>query len=149
MSKITIKNISTATIVLTAPNINFRRELPPRREIPLTQKEYDELSFDSGFASLLNSHYIRINGIEEGTEAIEVKGKERIFEATDIARMFDESDITAFAKFIPTAEQAEKDAAVQLAINKGITNPGFTALIKKYCDVDIINAINVKHQVEE
>jgi len=63
--------------------------------------------------------------------------------------MLDKSDITAFAKFIPTATEAEKDSVVQLAVDKGITHSGFVALIKKYCDVDIINAINVKHQSEE
>ena len=63
--------------------------------------------------------------------------------------MFDTSDITAFAKFIPTAAQGEKDTVVKLAIEKGITNSAFTALIKKYCGVDVINAISIKHQSEE
>ena len=149
MSKITIKNISSATITLIAPNIRFRRELAPRRTIPITTEEYEELSFDTGFIALLNGHYISISGIEDSQAAIEIEGADRIYEATDIEKMFDTLDITAFAKFIPTAAQGEKDTVVKLAVDKGITNSGFTALIKKYCGVDVINAISMKHQAEE
>ena len=63
--------------------------------------------------------------------------------------MLEKQDITAFAKFIPNAAPAEKDTVVQLAVDMGITNGGFVTLIKKYCDVDVISAINTKHLVEE
>jgi hypothetical protein len=36
-----------------------------------------------------------------------------------------------------------------MAIDKGITNSAITALIKKYCNVDVIKAINIKHELEE
>ena len=149
MSKITIKNISSANITLIAPNIRFRRDLVPGRAIPITTEEYEELSFDTGFIALLNGHYISVNGLEEDQSAVEIEGANRIFETADIANMFDTANITAFAKFIPTAAQAEKDTVVKLAVEKGITNSGFTALIKKYCGVDVINAISLKHQAEE
>jgi len=58
-------------------------------------------------------------------------------------------DVTKFAKFIPKATAAEKESAVTLAVEHKITNTGIVALIKKYCDVDVIEAINVKHQSEE
>ena len=37
---------------------------------------------------------------------------------------------------------------VKLAVEMDITSPGFTALLKKYCDVDVIQAIAYKHQAE-
>ena len=63
--------------------------------------------------------------------------------------MLDNADVTAFAKFIPHATSAEKESAVQLAVDKGITNGAIVALLKKYCGVDVISAINAKHQAEE
>jgi hypothetical protein len=63
--------------------------------------------------------------------------------------MLTSGNVTAFAKFIPKATAAEKESAVTLAVEHKITNAGIVALIKKYCDVDIINAINVKHEAEE
>jgi len=36
MNKITVKNISSGTVVLSVPEINFNRSLAPGRVIPIT-----------------------------------------------------------------------------------------------------------------
>mgnify|MGYP006896772291 CR=1 FL=1 len=72
-----------------------------------------------------------------------------VVEASEIEKMLVDGNVTAFAKFIPKATSAEKESAVTLAVEHKITNSGIVALIKKYCDVDVIEAINVKHQSEE
>ena len=145
--KISIKNISSATISLMLPYINFRRKLDVGRTIYVSEDEYFELVNDPGFSAMVREHYLSIKGLEEHEVAEIVKGN--VYEMTDIGAMLDKLDVTAFAKFIPNAAPAEKESAVKLAIDKGITNPAITALIKKYCDVDVINAINMKHQAEE
>jgi len=146
MKNITIKNISTAKIYLTIPSIRFSRELMPGREIPITEDEYREMTFDTGCMGLIEGHFIKVSGVEESEQVSVVTD---VYESTEIARMLDTLNITDFAKFIPTASVAEKESVVKLAVDKGITHPGFVQLIKKYCDVDIINAINMKHQAEE
>ena len=55
---ITIKNISTSLVSLYFPAIRFNRELMPGREIPVTEEEYEEMTFYTGFMSLVNGHYI-------------------------------------------------------------------------------------------
>jgi len=60
-----------------------------------------------------------------------------------------DNDVTAFARFIPNATEAEKESAVTLAVEHKITNSGIIALIKKYCDIDVIDAIAKKHDAEE
>lgn len=146
MSNIKIKNVSTAKIVLSIPSIRFSRTLMPGRVIPLTEEEYQEFTFDSGCMNLLNAHYIKLFGVEKEQEVTDVG---RVFEKEDIEQMLETLNITAFAKFIPTATTAEKETVVKLAVEKGITNNAFVTLIQKYCNVDIINAINMKHQAEE
>lgn len=146
MSNITVKNISSAKIYLSIPTIRFSRELMPGREIPISEEEYKELTFDPGCSSLIEGHFIKICGLAKEEQAVVT---ENVFGRDEIEKMFDESDIASFAKFIPTATAAEKETIVELAVNKKITNNGFVMLIKKYCDVDIINAINMKHQAEE
>lgn len=145
--KISIKNISSATISLMLPYINFRRKLDVGRTIYVSQEEYFELVNDPGFSAMVREHYLSVKGLDDSEVAEIVKGN--VYEMTDIGKMLDTLDITTFAKFIPTAAPAEKETVVKLAIDKGITNPAITALIKKYCDVDVINAINMKHQSEE
>ena len=143
---IRIKNISTNLVSLYVPNIRFNRELMPGREIPVSQEEYEELTFDAGFMSLVNGHYLKVIGVEE-EQAVEIV--ENVFEASEIEKMLVSGDVTKFAKFIPNATEAEKESAVTLAVEHKITNAGIVALIKKYCDVDIISAIAAKHDAEE
>ena len=143
---IKIKNISTSLISLYSPAIRFNRELMPEREIPVSQEEYEELTFDPGFMSLVNGHYIKITGVEEEQQ---VEVVDNVFEASEIEKMLVKGDVTAFAKFIPHATDAEKESAVTLAVEHKITNAGIVALIKKYCDVDVIQAIAAKHDAEE
>ena len=143
---IKIKNISTSLVSLYVPNIHFNRELMPGREIPVSQEEYEELTFDTGFMSLVNGHYVKITGVEE-EQAVEVV--DDVFEASDIEKMLVNNDVTAFAKFIPHATDAEKESAVTLAVEHKVTNAGIVALIKKYCGIDVINAIAAKHDAEE
>ena len=143
---IRIKNISTNLVSLYVPNIHFNRELMPGREIPVSQEEYEELTFDTGFMSLVNGHYVKILGVEEEQQ---VEVVEDVFEASEIEKMLVNSDVTAFAKFIPKATEAEKESAVTLAVEHKITNAGIVALIKKYCNVDVISAIAAKHDAEE
>ena len=143
---ITLRNASTSTVSLFVPSIKMNRELTPGRKIPVTQEEYEELTFDPGFMALVRGHYIVIEGLEE-EKVVEEVGP--VFDQKEIERMLLTNDITAFAKFIPTASVAEKESAVTLAIQHKITNNAIVALIKKYCDVDVINAINVAHDAEE
>lgn len=145
MEKIMLKNISTATVYVVSDK--FRRELVPGRAVPISRAVYDDLMFDPGFINLVEGHYIKVTGVEEDKAVIE--NEKNVFDFEMIAKMFDEKDYVGFAKFIPTATAAEKDSVIELAVKKGITDNGFTALIKKYCNVDVIAAINHKHLAEE
>lgn len=145
MEKIMLKNISTATVYVVSDR--FRRELVPGRAVPISRAIYDDLMFDPGFINLVEGHYVKITGVEEDKAVIE--NEDNVFDFEMIAKMFDEKDYVGFAKFIPTATAAEKDSVIEIAVKKGITDNGFTALIKKYCNVDVIAAINHKHLAEE
>ena len=143
---IKIKNASTSVVSLYVPAIKLNRELIPGRTIPISEEEYEELTFDPGFMALVNGHYLVIEGIREEQKVADVGP---VFDASHIEKMLVNNDVTAFANFIPKATDAEKESAVTLAVEHKITNSGIVALIKKYCDVDIINAINMQHDAEE
>ncbi len=145
MGKITLKNISTATVNVISDS--FHREFAPGREVPITQEIYDDLMFDPGFNNLLLGHYIVVNGIAE-EEAV-TTANQPAYDFNTINKMFDTKDYASFAKFLPSATVAEKESVIEIAVKKGITDNGFTSLIKKYCDVDIVSAINQQHLVDE
>ena len=141
-----IRNVSTSRVSLYAPSVRLNRMLDPGRVIALSDEEYEELTFDSGFVALVNGHYLKVENVEQERQ-VQVVGE--VFDAGKIEKMLVEGNVTAFAKFIPKATVAEKESAVTLAVEHKITNAGIVALIKKYCDVDVINAIAVKHDAEE
>ena len=147
MDKVTIKNISSATVVLSFNDLKFRRDLTPGRTVTVDRETYDEMSFDPGFSSMIDEHYLVISGLDE--DELSPAANAPTYGVDEIKRMFDTLDITSFAKMIPTAAPAEKESIVQVAIDKKVTNNAFVALIKKYCDVDIISAINMRHLAEE
>ena len=143
---IKIKNVSTSLVSLYVPAIKLNRELTPGRAVTVSEEEYEELTFDPGFMALVNGHYIVIEGVERERQVAEVGP---VFDAGKINEMLIKGDVTAFARFIPNATEAEKESAVTLAVEHKITNSGIVALIKKYCDVDVIQAIAAKHDAEE
>ena len=145
MGKITLKNISTATVNIVSDK--FRRELVPGRTVPISQSIYEDLMFDPGFNNLVSGHYIRIDGVEDSNAV--VIDESPVFDVEDVKEMFEKKNYSKFAKFLPNATMAEKDTVVKLAVDNGVTDGGFTALIKKYCDVDVISALNIKRQAEE
>ena len=145
MDKITITNISNATVSLFVPEVRLNRELIPGRSISIDRQMYDDLIFDVGFNALVNSHYIKVSGLEED-EKVEISTP--VYSKSEIEKILDTLDITAFAKFIPTAAPAEKETVVDLAVEKGITHPAIVQLIKKYCGRDVIELINMRHQEE-
>lgn len=144
---ITIKNVSSSDVSIWLPGVNFNRTFTPGRKVTIDKDVYDELCNDPGALALIRGHYIKVEGVEED-ELVEEETSP-VFDVAAIEAFFTKNDVTGFAKFIPTATAAEKETVVRLAVDRGITSPAFTALIKKYCDVDVINAINMKHQAEE
>jgi len=144
---IKLKNIGSSTVIVVLPDLRFRRELKPGREIPITDEEYENMTFDTGVNTLVRNHFIQFSGVDEDKQMIDAD--EKVYDAATIRKMLETQDITSFAKFIPTAAPAEKDTVVKLAVELGVTNSGFVTLIKKYCDVDVISAINTQHLVNE
>ena len=148
MAKITLKNISSATVVIGSTNSTMRsRSLAPGRIITLTPSEYEDLMYEPGVQNMIRGGYIRIDGVQEERAVIETPTN--VMDKDEIVKMIDNKDITAFAKYIKIAPSAAKETIVQYVVDNNITDNAFTALIKTYCGVDVIQAISVKHQAEE
>lgn len=139
-----IKNISSAKVVIALPDIRLHRDIRPGMSMPFKDEEYEYLTFDPGFNTLLDGHYIRV--INDTIEKADEEVKQNVYEADEIKSMLEKRDITTFAKFIKNATAAEKEAVIKYAVELRVTDTGFAALIKNYCNIDIIEAISKYHQ---
>lgn len=144
---ITVKNISNANITIIANDLKFRRELAPGRAIQMTNEVFDELTFDNGFQNLISAGYIKVSGVEDNgiINAPEVE----VVDIIELEKIMKERNITRFAQIVPTALPATKTAIVELAVKYDVTDRAFSALIQKYCGVDILKAITLDHQATE
>lgn len=143
---IKVKNVGSSTVVLICNDLRFRRKLTPGREVGLTKEVYDELSFDTGFQTLVQMGSIRVTGAEEeGSE--EIKSEKTVLSREEIKALFEEKNYTKFAQAIKDATPATKESIVALAIEMRIVDNGFIGLINKYCNTDILSAI--ANQAEE
>ena len=147
MSKITLKNISSATVVISCPEAKINRSLVPGRVISLTPEEYEDLMFEPGIQNMIRGGFIKIDGVEE--ERVAVETPRNVIEKEVIEGMIKNREITKFANYIKIAPQAAKDTIVKYVVDNNIMDNAFTALIKTYCDVDVVQAIAIKHQAEE
>lgn len=144
---ITIKNVSTSVVTVIAHDYNFRRELTPGRTVPIDDEIFDQLTFDSGFQNMISAGYIKVNGVaDEGVVETPVA---TVVEVDELEKIMKERNITRFAQIIPTASPATKQAVVELAVKHDVTDRAFSALIQKYCGVDILRAITIEHQAAE
>lgn len=137
---IKVKNIGSSVVYLIAPDYKFHRKLQPKRELPIPEEVYNELTFEPGFQTLIKIGMIKVTGASEGNNEI-IETENNIVSREELEKIFDANDVTKFAQIIPNMSFAGKESAVSIALEKHITTPGFASLIKKYCGVDIIQAL--------
>lgn len=145
---IKIKNISSYTLYVIAPDFKFHRKLMPNREVGVSQEIYDELTFDNGFEKLVRNGSLKVTGVDETvSEVINVPFE--TLSPAEIKKIYEDKDYAKFTKVIQKASPATKESMVSVAVDMRISDSAFVTLIKKYCDVNIIEAISVQVQAEE
>lgn len=153
MNKITLKNTSTANVVISAPDTDFpRRMLAPSREIRITEEQYDDLAYDAGFQSLVGAGFIKVSGLDAEVVAAEMGDTKEQAKVTkeEVRKIYAAKDYTNFTKLIQNASSAAKDVFTEVAVEMKITDNGFIQLIKKYCNgYDVIEAIGFAHKATE
>ena len=143
---IKVKNIGTSTIVLLCTDLRFRRKLMPGREVVLTKEIYDELSFDTGFQTLVQVGSLRVTGAEEAGSEVIVSERTAL-SVEEIKEIFETKNYAKFAEKIKDASPATKESITAVAVEMRIADNGFVTLINKYCNTDLLSAI--ANQAEE
>ena len=137
---IKVKNVGSSTVIILCTDLRFRRKLMPGREVALTKEVYDELSFDTGFQTLVQVGSLRVSGAE--TEDSEVIMSDKtVLSREEIKEIFEKKDYSKFAKEIKDASPATKESVAAVAVEMRVVDNGFVSLINKYCNMDLLSAI--------
>lgn len=149
---IKIRNISGGTIIVSVPELRYRRKLLPGTIATVSQEDYEQMVFDPGFASIVKMGHLIIEGTtsEENTlikETVETVGT--IFEKKDIVAALEKRDAVKVAQIAKTGTVASREILAQAAVDLNVTHNGIVSLIEQYCGVDVITAITRKHEAEK
>lgn len=148
MGKVSIKNISSATTVLTCDSLRLRRELIPGRAISLDSESFEELSFEPGVQTMIEQGFIKVTPVDEETKdalsGVLSESNYSICSYEEVKEILSSKNYTKFAQTLPKASPATKDSFVKAAIELNAVDSAFVDLIKKYCGVDILKAITLR-----
>lgn len=137
---IKVKNVGSSTVIILCTDLRFRRKLMPGREVALTKEVYDELSFDTGFQTLVQVGSLRVSGAETEDSEVIVSDK-TVLSREEIKEIFEKKDYSKFAKEIKDASPATKESVAAVAVEMRVVDNGFVSLINKYCNIDLLSAI--------
>ena len=137
---IKVKNVGSSTVIILCTDLRFRRKLMPGREVALTKEVYDELSFDTGFQTLVQVGSLRVSGAEAEDSEVIVSDK-TVLSREEIKEIFEKKDYSKFAKEIKDASPATKESVAAVAVEMRVVDNGFVSLINKYCNMDLLSAI--------
>lgn len=164
MGNLFIKNMTTATIGLSIPEINFKRSLAPNRSIPIDEKIAKELEYDAGAVSMLrNGAFIiydeddMVDSRKMGATELVVKGLERgtddamgteqvILSEEEALKVVREGSVSDFTKAIKSGSDVTKMNLKEAVISLQKLDPVYVKLIKDYVGVDVLKAIQLKSQ---
>ena len=133
---IKVKNVGSSTVIILCTDLRFRRKLMPG----LTKEVYDELSFDTGFQTLVQVGSLRVSGAEAEDSEVIVSDK-TVLSREEIKEIFEKKDYSKFAKEIKDASPATKESVAAVAVEMRVVDNGFVSLINKYCNMDLLSAI--------
>ena len=144
-----IQNVSSSIVVLSYPNHRFRVRLTPGRKSSIPDEVYDEMKYDSGALEMLANGAIKfvVNTEEEQEEIAgftDVAGDRVIMTPEEVEKLLKEGTVAEFSEVIKNASQVTRETIANLAVKFSIADSVRTALIKKYCGVDVIQTLSLQ-----
>ena len=147
---VSIKNTSNSNVVISVPDLDFRRELVPSRTVSIEKEKFAELAFDPGLQSLIRGGFLTVSGLDEEEASMVEAPLGETTTREDVKKIYKTKDYAKFVKLVKNASPAAKEIITQVAVEEKLTDTGFVQLIKQYCDnFDVIGAINFQHQATE
>ena len=147
---VSIKNTSNSNVVISVPDLDFRRELVPSRTVSIEKEKFEELAFDPGLQSLIRGGFLTVSGLDEEEVSMVEAPLGETTTREDVKKIYKAKDYAKFVKLVKNASPAAKEIITQVAVEEKLTDTGFVQLIKQYCDnFDVIGAINFQHQATE
>ena len=151
--RVQIKSIVKGTVVLTDPDLHFRREWTKKGQInTIPFGILQDLIYQPGVESMFTDGLLEIVDKKARVElGLEVEGvapaKQIMTEAQMLGALVSGPD--AVEKALDTLPEAQVEEFVQLAVEKEITDMAKVDIIKKKTGKDVIALVKFNRQLQE
>lgn len=143
MAKVKIKNISSYDVLITLPNVRYRRDLRPGQTSDLADDVFEEFNFDPGCRAYVRNGFIKVITEDETIkETLEVAPENIDLDVDDLLK---NKPIAEFAQIMKTASDSLKNKIVDRAMALSITDVAHNSVIKACCGVDILAALALQN----
>lgn len=146
MSKVRIKNISTYTVDVVLPNVRYRRDLAPGQIAPLPEDVFEEFNYDPGCRNWVKNGFLKVITEDEEVKSQLAPEPENV--DVDVLKVLTEGTVADLNKLLKNSTEVIRDKIVMLAVQNNITDAARCALIKSYCEVDVLTAVANQRAVE-
>lgn len=154
--KVTVKNMSSATVSINIPNLNFTRELKgenAKTNIPFDTL-YEGLSdpgimvlFDEGFLYIEDKQDRIDLGLEFEDES-EPQGA-KVMDSKSILEILERNEPMEIRTTLENLALEQRKKFAQVAIQNKIYNPGLAKFIMDYTGIDLLEAIQQFKELED
>ena len=104
MAKVKIKNISSYDVLITLPNVRYRRDLRPGQTSDLADDVFEEFNFDPGCRAYVRNGFIKVITEDETIkETLEVAPENVDLDVDDLLK---NKPIAEFAQIMKTASDS-------------------------------------------
>lgn len=143
MSKVKIKNTSTYQVSIILDNVRYRRDLKPGQTTTLPDEAVvEEFNYDTGCRNYVKSGFLQV--ITDDESVIEALPEAPADIELDVYALLTKGTVSQLEAALRTGSPALKERVIDVAIKNSIVDAARVMLIKKYCDVDVLQALNIQ-----
>ncbi|MDD4876979.1 MAG: hypothetical protein PHQ86_07640 [Dehalococcoidales bacterium] len=153
-TKIPVKNTSNNELLISLPDIRFKRKWPAGATFKIDLSILQEAIYDGGFMTLMNKGILFIDSkearVELGLEEEDAKEPTiKVYTGAQILKLLKASPTDEFVAALDSMSNEQRLMVADIAIEQKTTDINKAEAIKKACGVDVVKAIQLKAQNEE
>lgn len=146
MSKVKIKNLLGHDVVISVPEMRFRREIHPNQIVTIDSEKLDEAMSYTGVENLFRYGYLRVDSdIEDiGTEAFEDLGidleeNHKLVSVDELVKILEEGTDAELQEILDTSTEERNQVIIAAALKADGLTYSKMKMIDKHTGENIIN----------
>ncbi len=152
MGKIKVKNLLNHDVIISVPDMRFRREIHPNQAVSIDSEKLDEAMSYEGVANLFRKGYLRIDSEPEDVDievfedlGIDLEANHSLLSVEELVKIMQEGTDQELKEILESTESSRKQVVIAAALKADGLTYSKMNMINKYTGENII-ALRKKQQ---